>query len=318
MPLMKPSRICVLGAAGFIGRHVVSECLSRGSSVVAVDIVDRMSPHLANHSRLEFRQGALTDETFVRSALEGCDAVICLAPASLPATSNADMAGEVMASVHATVKIAEIACELGVRNFVFASSGGTVYGIDSPDALPENAPTQPRNAYGVSKLAIEHYLRVLRDLRGMHTVSLRIANPYGVGQNAGNGQGFIAMAMRRAFGGESMTIWGDGSVVRDFIFVKDLAEAICAGAEYTGAEPAINIGSGLGYSLREVARMVESISGRKLELVFEPNRRIDVAHNVLDISLAFRELGWRPSTAIESGLLATAEWWETRRISQQT
>jgi UDP-glucose 4-epimerase len=309
-------RACILGAAGFIGRHVVSECLAKGYLVTAVDVVDGLSAGLQHHNRLDFRCGQLKEDDFVREAFEGIDAVVCLAPNSLPATSNADIAAEVHNHVRLTLRIAELAQDAGVRNFVFASSGGTVYGIDSPTPIPEDAPTRPRNAYGVSKLAIEHYLRILRDLRGMRTVSLRISNPYGAGQNANSGQGFIAMAMRRAYGGEPMAIWGDGKTVRDFLYVKDLAAAIVASCEYAGDASVINVGSGLGYSLVEVAGLVERISGHPLRLRFESNRRIDVAKNVLDISLAFQELGWRPMTPLETGLERTADWWAGRHIPQ--
>ncbi|HEU0220850.1 MAG TPA: NAD-dependent epimerase/dehydratase family protein [Paracoccaceae bacterium] len=316
MPQTTRPRACILGAAGFIGRHAVSEFLARGYVVTAADRSDRLSAGLAQHRRLDFRCGSLHDDGFVHSVLAGADVIVCLAPNSLPATSNADLAAEIGNQVQTTLRIAEFAQQAGCKMFVFASSGGTVYGIDSPTPIPEIAPTLPRNAYGVSKLAIEHYLRILRDLRGMRTISLRISNPYGAGQNANSGQGFIAMAMRRAFGREPMAIWGDGKAVRDFVYVKDLAEAIVLAGEYAGEAYVLNIGSGLGYSLIEIATMVEEITGRPLKLRFEPQRRIDVAKNVLDISLAFRELGWRPRTAIEAGLAATTEWWAARHIIQ--
>ncbi|MEM9048132.1 MAG: NAD-dependent epimerase/dehydratase family protein [Pseudomonadota bacterium] len=309
-------RTCVLGASGFIGRHVVNECLARGHVVTAVDSVDSLATGQMRHNRLDFRCGQLTQEDFVRAALEGADAVVCLAPNSLPATSNADLAAEIANHVRLTIRIAELSQEAGVQNFVFASSGGTVYGIDSPTPISEEATTRPRNAYGVSKLAIEHYLRLLRDLRGMRTLSLRISNPYGAGQNANSGQGFVAMAMRKAYGGEPMTIWGDGKTVRDFLYVRDLARAVVTACDYVGDATAMNLGSGLGYSLLEVAAMVEKATGRRLKLRFEPNRRIDVAKNVLDISLAFQELGWQPRVAIETGLAQTAEWWSSRQVAQ--
>lgn len=309
-------RACVLGASGFIGRHVVTELLARGYRVTAADLNGGAAPARQDHNRLDAQSGDLADEGFVRGLLDGADAVVCLAPNSLPATSNTDLAGEVGGHVLATIRIAELAHRAGVRNLVFASSGGTVYGIDSATPIPEHSPTRPRNAYGASKLAIEHYLRILRELRGLRTVSLRISNPYGAGQNADRGQGFIAMAMRRAYGGEPMTIWGDGETVRDFLFVRDLARAVAEACAYAGDATVMNIGSGLGYTLLEVARLVEGISGRPLQLRFEPNRKIDVARNVLDIGLAHQELGWRPETEIEEGLRLTAEWWARRHIPQ--
>lgn len=306
----------MLGASGFIGRHVVTELLGRGYRVTAADRNVGATPARQDHNRLDVQNGDLSDEGFVRGLLEGADAVVCLAPNSLPATSNTDLAAEVGAHVQASIRIAELAHAAGVRNLVFASSGGTVYGIDSATPIPEDSPTRPRNAYGASKLAIEHYLRILRELRGLRTVSLRISNPYGAGQNADSGQGFIAMAMRRAYGGEPMTIWGDGRTVRDFLYVRDLARAFAEACAYAGDATVMNIGSGLGYTLLEIARLVERVSGRPLRLCFEPNRKIDVVRNVLDIGLAHQELGWRPATEIEDGMRMTAEWWAKRHIAQ--
>jgi UDP-glucose 4-epimerase len=316
MPQTRKEKACVLGAAGFIGRHVVREFLAQGYRVTAVDRVDGLSDGMLEHRRIEFRCGKLTDDEFVRSVLAGVDTVICLAPNSLPESSNADLGAEIGNQVQATLHIAELAHQSGCRSFVFASSGGTVYGLDSATPIAEDAATRPRNAYGVSKLAIEHYLRVLRELRSLHAVSLRISNPYGVGQHANNNQGFIAMAMRRAFDGEPITIWGDGKAVRDFIFVRDLAAAFVKASEYTGPEHVMNIGSGLGYSLLEIMTMVEEVSGRRLNLRFERQRKIDVARNVLDISRAYAELNWQPQTAIEAGLAATADWWASRQVAR--
>lgn len=314
MPDSPRPKACILGAGGFIGRHVAAAFLAQGHEVVAVDLAG--APGLPAHPLLSVRQGQLRDEAFVRSVLAGAQTVICLAPNSLPATSNADIAAEVATQVHTTMRIAELAHQAGAGSFVFASSGGTVYGLDSPTAIPETAATQPRNAYGVSKLAIEHYLRVLRDLRGLRTLSLRLSNPYGIGQSASSGQGFVAMAMRRAFSGEPMAIWGDGHAVRDFVFVEDVADAFVRAAAYEGPLSVLNIGSGLGYSLLEVARLVETATGRRLQLRFEPNRPIDVKKNVLDIALAVTELGWQPQTPIEAGLAVTADWWAHHHVAQ--
>lgn len=315
MAQLRRSRACILGAAGFIGRHVVSKFLASGYDVTAVDREEGLSEGLSRHRRLDFQCGRLQDDSFVRRVLAGIETVICLAPNSLPATSNADIAAEIDTQVRTTLRIAEIAQQAGCRSFVFASSGGTVYGLDSPTAIPETAPTCPRSAYGVSKLAIEHYLRILRELRGFRTISLRISNPYGVGQNASNNQGFIAMAMRRLYAGETLQIWGDGQNVRDFIYVQDLAEAFVRAAEYMGEHHVINIGSGLGYTLSEIVQLVEKVAGRRLQTDYGAAKGYDVRKNVLDISLALRELGWAPRTSIEQGLRETALWWESRRIT---
>lgn len=306
---MSDKRVLVFGAGGFIGRRVV-ECLAeRGIKVRAVDLAFQDAQEPANHVLVERVVGNITDEPFVASVSQLCDTVVYLASNSLPASANFDLAGEVQAHVRAVVKVAEICDAQGVERFVFASSGGTVYGTDSNRPLRETDGTFPRNAYGASKLAIEHFLRILGALRRMKTVSLRISNPFGEGQVANRGQGFIAAAMQHAAAGETLTLWGDGSAVRDFIYVGDVAEAILAACFYNGEQPVINVGAGQGHSLNEIVRQIETVSSVSLALSYQMSRSFDVSKNVLDINLAMSELNWRPSLTLTEGLDLTWGWW---------
>lgn len=299
----------VIGGAGFIGRHTITALKKSGATVRAVDMV---APACVEETSIDWFIGDINDEAFISSAISGCDAVVFLAGGSLPASANNDMAGEIRSHVEQSVRIAEIALKEGAQRFVFASSGGTVYGLDSKEPIREDAPKTPRNAYGVSKLSIEHYLRVMKQLRSLKTLSLRISNPFGEGQHARGMQGFIAAAMEHTFSGKSLPVWGDGSVIRDFIYVGDVANAIVSACSYDGAATEINIGSGKGRTLLEVAKAVETASGKSLKLAFEPSRNIDVATNILDISRAHQELGWLPQTNFHDAINRTAQWWREK------
>lgn len=300
-------RILVIGGGGFIGRHTLAALRRAGASVAVMDV----TPAPAGYAAVDWITGSILDSSLVASAVAGCQGVVFLANSSLPGSSQADLTVEVTAHVGATIKVAEICDTLKVGRFVFASSGGTVYGHDpGPESvLHEDMATRPLNAYGVSKLSIEHYLRILAGLRPMRTLSLRLSNPYGEGQRALRAQGFVAAAMQHGVEAREMTIWGDGSVMRDFIHVADVAEAFVAGLGYGGPAGVINIGSGQAVSVREMATRVGAALGRPLRLRFEPGRAIDVRRNVLDITRARRELGWAPRTGLEQGLAKTAEWW---------
>lgn len=298
-------KVLVIGGGGFIGKKVVAAFVTEGAQVSVMDMM------AADRDDVEWTVGSLSDPTLVASAANGCDTVIFLANSSLPGSSHADLSAEIQSHVFVSIRTAEICNSVSVKTFVFASSGGTVYGYSpNPGAgLMEADPTQPINAYGVSKLAIEHYLRLLSDLRPMRTVSLRISNPYGEGQRAARGQGIIAAAMQHTVKKTPMTIWGDGSAERDFLHVEDVANAFVAAARYCGTKRVFNIGSGECCSLRDTLNAVQVATKEQLEIVYEPGRTVDVQRNRLDISLAKRELGWAPKIELAEGLIRTAAWW---------
>lgn len=301
-------RVLVVGGNGFIGRHVARALLAAGAEVAIMD----MAPGPEEFSRLDQVIGSIADATLFASAVSGCDAVVFLANSSLPGSANTDLAAEVQSHVQISVKAAEICQGLGVKRFVFASSGGTVYGYSSDRPLSEDMPTHPRNAYGVSKLAIEHYLRIIGTRGAMETVSLRVSNPYGEGQRALRNQGFIAAAMQHALTGRTLPIWGDGSVERDFLHVSDVARAFVAAVAAEAPPDVVNIGSGQAVSLLQALERIEAVLGTKVPVAFEAGRSIDVARNVLDIGRAAKVLGWQPAVTMDDGLRRTAAWWTDR------
>ncbi|MGQ7794592.1 NAD-dependent epimerase/dehydratase family protein [Faunimonas sp. B44] len=300
-------RVLVVGGAGFIGQHVVAAFRDAGA---AVSILDRVPPPERRNER-DWIVGSIADASLVASTAAGSDVVVFLANSSLPGSSHANLAAEVEAHVGVTVRAAEICAALGVKRFLFASSGGTVYGIEPQEAggLTVDMPTRPLNAYGVSKLAIEHYLRLIGETRDMSTVVLRISNPYGEGQRAVRSQGFVAAAMEHAIFGTRLPVWGDGTVERDFIHVADVAKAFVLAANCESRTPVLNVGVGTAVSLNAMLRMIEEAVGRRIAVDYQPSRAIDVRRNFLDITRTTREIGWRPSIDLASGLERTARWW---------
>lgn len=295
--------ILVLGGGGFIGSHT-SEALVRAGAKVT--IFGRSKPPF--FIKADFIEAMLSDEYKLALAASQCDTAVFLTSASSPATGNGDLRREIEEHVGLTVRCAEVCQVNGISRIVFASSGGTVYGSDDPQPIDEMTACRPRNAYGASKLAIENYIRVLGTLRGVSTVSLRISNPYGPNQIA-RGQGFVAAAIQKILAEETIVIWGDGKAIRDFIYVSDVADAICQACYLPSTHRELNVGSGEGTELLSIIRQLEAITGQSAKLRFDSGRSIDVRANVLSIAAARERLKWGPSVALEDGLKRTVNWW---------
>ncbi|WP_409563185.1 NAD-dependent epimerase/dehydratase family protein [Hyphomicrobium sp. MC8b] len=249
--------------------------------------------------------GSIAD---IELAVERCDVCFHLASTTLPKTSNEDPAFDVESNLLATVRMLAQMARAKVMRVIYASSGGTVYGIPEQIPISENHPTQPTSSYGICKLATEKYLDLFHQLHGLDYVALRIANPYGERQRLTGSQGAVAVFMGRAIRQQPIEIWGDGTVVRDYIHIDDVVEAMVRSMENTSREKIFNIGSGKGTSLLELLDVVDSVLGRKTERIFQPSRTFDVPVNILSIERANRELSWRPRISLEEGIRKLADY----------
>jgi UDP-glucose 4-epimerase len=273
--------------------------------VVACDIARDfgMIPKIAN-GLLETVSLDFLDATVVREVVRGADWVFHLVGTTLPASSNANMTFDVESNLVPTIHLLEACADHGVSSLVFASSGGTVYG--SPAGLPvgEDAPKDPIVSYGIIKLAIEKYCHLFRHLRGLRAVCLRLANPYGP-RHVGTAQGAIPVFFKCVLADKPIVIWGDGSVVRDYIYVEDAARAFQLAAEYRGPYREFNVGSGIGRSLNELVAEIRAVTGRPCQVIYEPGRAFDIQQIYLDPSRARDELGWVPVVPLRQGLQLT-------------
>jgi UDP-glucose 4-epimerase len=197
--------------------------------------------------------------------------------------------------------------ELAIDKLIFLSSGGTVYGNPLYTPIDENHPTQPRSSYGIVKLAIEKYCYLYNELHDMKTVVLRLSNPYGPGQLGTGIQGAVPVFTHKALSGEPIEVWGDGSVIRDYIHIDDVSAAIISAIEYQGTETVFNIGSGLGTSINEIIVAIEQSLEQKVKVNYLPARALDVSVSVLNIAKAAKELEWTPKVLFESGIQTVVE-----------
>lgn len=295
----------ILGGNGFIGSHLVDKLLAEGHKV---RVFDKYEEHYRKPLEgVEYCYGDFGNRGLLADAMNGIDIVFHLISTTLPKTSNDDPVFDVQSNVGETLFLLEQCVSKKVPKVVFISSGGTVYGRPVKLPIPEDSPTDPECSYGITKLTIEKYLALFKLLHGLDYVVVRPSNPYGDRQNPNSIQGAIPVFLGKVAKGDTIEIWGDGEVVRDYIFIDDLVEGIYKAATMDTQSRIFNLGSGTGHSLNEIVEVIRRITGQEVKVEYKAKRAFDVPKIYLDITRAREELSWTPVTSLEKGIEKTWE-----------
>jgi UDP-glucose 4-epimerase len=298
-------RCVILGAGGFIGTNLCNALVGRVEHLRAFG---RRHSFPEAMSGFDWIQGDFADTACLATAVAGCDVVFHLVNAHTPASSNMNKIDDINSNVVSTLKLLDACRETSVRRVVFVSSGGTIYGIPKHVPIPETAPTNPITAYGISKLAIEKYLALYEYLYGLEYRILRVSNPFGPYQTGLKNQGVIPAFIRRALTNQTIEIWGDGSIIRDYLYVDDVINALKDAAIHEGPGRIFNIGSGKGLSLNTIVDSIADHLGTEIKIDYHPGRNMDVPTNILDTKFSKAELKWSANTSFSDGLSKTIEW----------
>jgi len=289
-------KVLVTGATGFIGGHVVELLREKGYDVRGISTSD----------------GDLLDSDFCDREVSGCDTVIHLAWSTSPYSSILDPKNDIATNVNGAISLFQSCLRNGSPKIVFVSSGGTVYGSTDQIPIPESHPILPLSSYGISKSTVERYLHLFHRNDKLSYTVLRGANAYGPGQNFSNGHGVIGQWLNCTAQGKEITVYGDGSNIRDFLYVSDFAEAIANSVEHSEKASTLNIGSGRGHSLMEVIEAIGSITDLNPIIKFDQRRPFDVPSNVLDCTKALVSMNWKPKVDLEEGIRRTWKWMLTQ------
>lgn len=302
-------RVLVLGGCGFIGSHVVDDLILSEHEILVFDrYPERFRSPLPNvtYFQADFGNRGELEEVLA----SGIEVVIHLVSSTTPQSSNDDPIFDVQTNLVETVALLEMCVKHHVRKVVFISSGGTVYGVPQITPVPETHPTLPLCSYGITKLAIENYLHLYHVLHGLEYTVLRVSNPYGARQDPHRKQGAVAVFMHKILKDESISVWGDGSVIRDFIHVSDVARA-CTSATESQFIGTCNVGSGHGLSIKQLISALQNVTGKTGNIVWLESRNFDVPEVVLDCSRIEKELSWRPQIDLKSGLVEMQRWMDS-------
>jgi UDP-glucose 4-epimerase len=290
--------ILLLGGAGFIGSNLARELKDAGHDVV---VGARTGDAARNVHALPIEDSDAI-LAFVRT--RGVEVVVHLASKMKPGSPMADYVTERREVITPTIHLAHGLARAGVK-LVFISSGGTIYGVTSGAPIAEDDYCAPISLYGQSKLEIETWLGFLGRTAGLDYLIVRPSNPYGRNQPLRGGQGLISVAMGKLLNGEALEVWGDGSSIRDYIYIDDLVLTIRQLMESGMSGMALNLGSGEGHSLLEIVSTIREVTGRTLDLVFRSARAVDVPKLVLDVR-RIKKTGLHHARPLEEGIAAYA------------
>ena len=301
-------RILVTGGAGFIGSNVVDRFIESGHEVGVFDDLSSGFKEFVN-PKAKFYPGDLADV----AAVEACIAdfrpeIVDHHAAQIDVRKSvSDPVFDARVNVLGSIGLLQACTRHGVRKVVYASTGGALYGEGRELPATEDHPVNPEAPYGASKHTVEHYLYIWKLLHGLDFTVLRYPNVFGPRQNPHGEAGVNAIFIGLMLEGKRPRIFGDGNAVRDYLFVSDVVAANVLALE-KGSGEMLNIGTGVGTSVNDIVRELQTILGFKEDAIHEGPRAGEIQRIYLDASRAKQVLGWTPTVSFAEGLRRTVEW----------
>lgn len=289
--------LLVIGGNGFIGRHFVDLALARGHDVT---VVGRSKLPKSDDDRVQYVPGGIGAIVTRPERLERADFVCHLASsAATPSASAAAIQSDIETNLLPTLGLLDAMCRSGNRRFLYVSSGGAVYGPPRQLPIKEDHPLEPLSTYGATKVAFERYLSAFEINQGIELTIIRPSNPYG--EQQGPPVGAVNIFVEAALSDKPVTIWGDGSTVRDYVHVSDVVSLMLNACE--NSVPGVyNCGSGAGTSLNTLLDVIAAETGHTFVRRMGPARTFDPREIVLDVTAAQRAFGWEPRIPLQRGV----------------
>lgn len=306
--LDKIMNILILGAAGFIGTNLTLNLAKNKENTIT--LVDKSEGWISADVKYKFKNIRIIESSLDAgmdfSILKNQDVLYHLVSTVVPSNSNQHISNDIQANVLFSSHLFEACVKYGVKKVVFISSGGTVYGKESSCPLPEITPTNPISSYGVQKLTIEKLLYLYNYMYGLDYRIVRLSNPYGPYQRPNGILGAVTTFTYKALRGENINVYGDGSVVRDFIYIDDAIRGIQNIVNGENKHHVFNLGCGYGTSIKGVLEVIEKSLGLKINVVYKEGRSVDVPINYLDISRYEKYYGKLNAISLSEGVIRTA------------
>lgn len=301
--------IIILGAAGFIGTNLTLELYKSGNNITVVDIKKEYFVKKIKEiqtSNVKIIESSLNYDIDFDKLLDNQDVVYHLVSTTVPVTSNLHISQELISNIIFSSNLFNACVRKGVKKVVFISSGGTVYGKKADCPLKEDMTTNPISAYGIQKITIEKLLYLYKYMYGLDYRVIRLANPYGPYQRPNGILGAVTTFTYKALKNEEIIVYGDGGIVRDFIYIDDAIRAINNIVNKEGTYETYNLGSGYGTSIKQLLDIIQNSLNIKLRITYKEARKVDVPVNFLDISRYEKDFGALKPIDLHNGILKTA------------
>ena len=299
--------VLIIGGNGFIGYHVLRR-LAREN--VKIRSIDRIVPEQEySYPNVDYRTGDIWERDFLEDAIKGVDVVLDFVSTTMPSNKEISLETEINRTLKYHDYILSMMTSLGVKNYIFPSSGGAVYGSRESEMAIEEDLLKPTTPYGAGKKMAEDIIHYYSNRCGLSASVLRIGNVYGSKRFRDRPQGVIDVFVQNAIEGKAIVLWGNASTaIRDYVYLDDVAEAIkmvidnCNHGVHT-----YNIGTGIGTSVDQIVKMIETEFGYELTKEYRNNKSSGVDHIVLSNKKIFNEIGWQPKIELSEGIRKTIE-----------
>ncbi len=307
------NKIIVYGANGFIGKNLIDELAqNQEDKIIAFDRFSSEDSHTDNYfskyNNVDIWPGDFLNISDLEKSLDGIDYVFHLVSTTTPASALMDPFIDIDTNVRASVQLFDLCVKKSIKKVIFLSSGGTVYGDIDSDKISEESVTRPKSPYGIGKLTIESYLRYYNSTYGLDYIVYRIANPYGPHQNIYARQGVIPIFIQHILDSLPLTVFGDGEMLRDYIYVKDVAKMINTSYSVKNHFNEYNIGSGIGRSINDLINLLTNLTNSKPTIINKDKPASYVETSVLDNSRFLKEFGNFDLTSLEDGIERTLDY----------
>ena len=297
---------CILfGGAGFIGKNLALSLEAQGYDITIYDLYIKEAFSSEDLQKFKIIENDFFKDDNLEKSITGNDVVVHLISSVNPAKSMIEPSKCYNNDLVKTIELLDVARKNNINKVVFISSGGTVYGNYRANSYSEDMPNNPINHYGIMKLAIEKIMLMYNQLYNMNNVILRVSNPYGKGQNPNNNLGAISVFTQKILNGNTIEIYGDGEIVRDYIYIDDVVNAIEKAINYkvsSDVMPIFNVGSGIGTTLNQLLRYISSMLDKEYKVEYVKSRGIDVHRSVLNMEKSKSELGVEIKHSIKEGI----------------